>query len=97
MRRIVIAGALLSHVDQDFLIHVAHVRDDLRSDLERCAGIVGFDLDDGSPLINAGNDAQGGIQLLLDLAGKPRYFAGHVDIGAFEYNDTIFDNGFETL
>jgi len=46
MRRIVIAGALLSHVDQDFLIHVAHVRDDLRSDLERCAGIVGFDLDD---------------------------------------------------
>ena len=56
----------------------------------------GFDLDDGSPLINAGNDAQGGIQLLLDLAGKPRYFAGHVDIGAFEYNDTIFDNGFET-
>lgn len=55
----------------------------------------GFELDDGSPLINAGNDAQGGIQLQLDLAGKPRYFAGHVDIGAFEYYDRIFASDFD--
>jgi hypothetical protein len=56
----------------------------------------GFELGGGSPLINAGNDSPGGIPFTaFDLAGKARYVGAHIDIGAFESSDPIFDDDFE--
>ena len=57
----------------------------------------GFEIDGNSPLVNAGNDAPGGIPFTaFDLAGKARYIGKHIDIGAFESSDPIFDNGFQS-
>lgn len=48
-----------------------------------------------SPLINAGdNSATGGIGS-IDVAGNPRIVFDTVDIGAYELQDDIFNNGFE--
>jgi hypothetical protein len=62
-----------------------------------CSGFLcfSFELDGSSPLVNTGTDATGGPPPYQDLAGKPRILGPHVDIGAFEYNDAIFANGFE--
>jgi len=53
----------------------------------------------GSPAIDAGNPAgctdNLGAPVTTDQRGVPRPYGAHCDIGAFEYADIIFRNGFE--
>ena len=55
---------------------------------------IGFELERGSPLVDAGDDAPAGGMPATDLAGKPRSIGPHVDIGAYE-NDLLFADGFD--
>lgn len=55
---------------------------------------IGFELERGSPLVDAGVDDPAGGQTATDLAGKPRTIGPHVDIGAYE-NDLLFADGFD--
>lgn len=55
---------------------------------------VGFELERGSPLVDAGVDDPAGGMTATDLARKPRTIGPHVDIGAYE-NDALFADGFE--
>lgn len=54
----------------------------------------GFELERGSPLVDAGIDDPPGGMTPTDLAGKPRTIGPHVDIGAYE-NDALFRDGFD--
>jgi hypothetical protein len=55
---------------------------------------IGFELERGSPLVDAGIDDPAGGPTVTDLAGKPRTIGPHVDIGAYE-NDLLFADGFD--
>ncbi len=55
---------------------------------------IGFELERGSPLVDAGDDAPAGGMTATDLAGKPRTIGARVDIGAYE-NDLLFADGFD--
>lgn len=54
----------------------------------------GFELERGSPLVDAGIDEPVGGMTATDLARKPRTIGPHVDIGAYE-NDLLFADGFD--
>jgi hypothetical protein len=48
-----------------------------------------------SPLVDNGNDsATGGAS--YDLEGRVRLFGTHVDVGAYEWNEAIFEDDFES-
>ena len=55
---------------------------------------IGFELERGSPLVDAGIDDPAGGMPAVDLARKPRTIGPHVDIGAYE-NDLLFEDGFD--
>lgn len=55
---------------------------------------IGFELERGSPLVDAGIDDPPGGMTGTDLARKPRTIGPHVDIGAYE-NDLLFADGFD--
>ncbi len=55
---------------------------------------IGFELERGSPLVDAGVDDPAGGMTAIDLARKPRTIGPHVDIGAYE-NDLLFADGFD--
>ena len=55
---------------------------------------IGFELERGSPLVDAGVDDPAGGMTATDLARKPRTIGPHVDIGAYE-NDLLFADGFD--
>ncbi len=49
-----------------------------------------YELSAGSPCIDKGTPDTTGLHLpAMDLAGNPRIFNGRIDIGAYEYQDTI--------
>ena len=59
-------------------------------------GLLNLRLAADSPLVDAGLDnAPGGIGP-FDIAGATRLQGAHVDMGAYETADSIFENGFET-
>ena len=60
-------------------------------------GLLNLRLAPDSPLVDAGLDgAPGGIGP-FDLGGAARVYGAHVDIGAYETTDVIFEDGFEAL
>jgi hypothetical protein len=61
-----------------------------------CTGFLcySFELSPTSPLVDKGTDGLASC-CNADLAGKPRKLGLHVDIGGYEYDDVLFDNGFE--
>lgn len=54
-----------------------------------------YRLSPGSPAFNAGSNTPAGGLRTTDLDGLPRPFAGITDIGAYEFRDRIFANGFD--
>ena len=50
-------------------------------------------IDGGDPV--AGCTDSNGLPLATDQRGKPRVVGSHCDVGAFEYQDKLFANGFE--
>jgi len=48
-----------------------------------------------SPLLQQGTLAPAGGLPTIDLLGRPRTFDGTVDLGVFERNDDIFEDGFD--
>jgi hypothetical protein len=53
-----------------------------------------FHLALSSPLLQQGTPTPTGGLPTIDLVGRPRTFNGTVDLGAFERNDDIFEDGF---
>jgi len=55
-----------------------------------CSGEYPYSLSYGSPCIDSGTTDTTGLHLpAYDLAGNPRISGGRIDIGAYEYQDTI--------
>lgn len=55
---------------------------------------VGF----GSPALNGGDNANGGLSLsATDSRGRPRIAGGAIDIGAFETQPSVFQAGVESI
>lgn len=57
------------------------------------SGCHDYELDDASPLVNAGNNAPGTGVGGLDLAFQPRIVGAQIDVGAYE-SDVLFRDGF---
>lgn len=59
-------------------------------------GLLNLRLAADSPLVDAGLDSAPGGVGPFDLGGAVRVQGAHVDIGAYETDDSIFDDGFES-
>ncbi len=52
------------------------------------SGDYPYQINDNSPCIDAGSTDTTGITE-FDLAGEPRFFNGHIDMGAYEWNTFV--------